>query len=278
MLTDYHVHLRPDDARARSERDFTAANAERYRETATERGIAELGVAEHVYRFSAALDVWQHPFWRRVRVRRPRRLLRLRARGDRPAARASRRTSSPAARTGSPRCSTAREWDYVVGSVHFLREHSRRHRGLLGSGAPASRPSGSGGATSRRSPRRPAPGSSTSWPPRPGQDLGPRGADPGRRPAALLRAGRRGVRGRRRGRRGLHRRAAQAGRRASTRRARSWRCWSTPAARSPCPATRTCPTSSASSTSAPSSCCEDASACARSRSSSGGERRLEPIG
>ena len=29
-----------------------------------ERGIAELGVSEHVYRFQQALDVWQHPFWR----------------------------------------------------------------------------------------------------------------------------------------------------------------------------------------------------------------------
>ena len=64
MLTDYHVHLRPDDDGTLAERYFTPANAERYREIATERGIAELGVAEHVYRFTAALDVWQHPFWR----------------------------------------------------------------------------------------------------------------------------------------------------------------------------------------------------------------------
>ena len=60
----------------------------------------------------------------------------------------------------------------------------------------------------------------------------------------------------RRGRRAVHRRLAQAGRRAVPVACRSWRCWSTPAARSPCPATPTRPTSSASSTSAPSSCCE----------------------
>ena len=57
MLTDYHVHLRPDGRDNRPDRFFTAANAERYRDTASERGIAELGVAEHVYRFTAALDV-----------------------------------------------------------------------------------------------------------------------------------------------------------------------------------------------------------------------------
>src|SRR5689334_24754306 len=64
MLTDYHVHLRPDEPGTEAEKYFTAANAERYRETASERGVQELGVSEHIYRFTAALDVWQHPFWR----------------------------------------------------------------------------------------------------------------------------------------------------------------------------------------------------------------------
>ncbi|HMC51358.1 MAG TPA: hypothetical protein VKI64_01270, partial [Acidimicrobiales bacterium] len=63
-LTDYHVHLRPDDVDAPAERYYSAANAERYRTVAQERGIGELGVSEHVYRFAAALDVWRHPFWR----------------------------------------------------------------------------------------------------------------------------------------------------------------------------------------------------------------------
>ena len=56
MLTDYHVHLRPDDVEATAARYLTAANAERYRTVASERGIAELGVAEHVYRFTEALE------------------------------------------------------------------------------------------------------------------------------------------------------------------------------------------------------------------------------
>ena len=45
-------------------RFFTPGNAERYREAAADRGIAELGVSEHVYRFTQALDVWDHEFWR----------------------------------------------------------------------------------------------------------------------------------------------------------------------------------------------------------------------
>src|ERR1043166_2063890 len=65
MLTDYHVHLRPDEPGTTAERYFTAENAHSYREAASERGIAELGVAEHIYRFTAAMEVWQHPFWRR---------------------------------------------------------------------------------------------------------------------------------------------------------------------------------------------------------------------
>src|SRR4051812_19257251 len=64
MLTDYHVHLRQDEPENTAEQAFTAANAERYAKVASERGVELLGVAEHVYRFRQALDVWQHPFWR----------------------------------------------------------------------------------------------------------------------------------------------------------------------------------------------------------------------
>src|SRR5215217_5387926 len=55
VLTDYHVHLRPDEPDTPPREYFTPANAERYREAAAERGIAELGVAEHIHRFTAAL-------------------------------------------------------------------------------------------------------------------------------------------------------------------------------------------------------------------------------
>ena len=63
MLTDYHLHLRPDEPETPPERYFTAENVARYREAAELAGVAELGVAEHIHRFSAALEIWRHPFW-----------------------------------------------------------------------------------------------------------------------------------------------------------------------------------------------------------------------
>ncbi len=63
MLTDYHVHLRPDEPDTPPERYFTAANVERFLEAAERAGIAELGISEHIHRFAQALDVWRHPFW-----------------------------------------------------------------------------------------------------------------------------------------------------------------------------------------------------------------------
>jgi histidinol-phosphatase (PHP family) len=64
MLTDYHVHLRADDDhRPPEQAAFTAENAERYLEAAADAGIDRLGCSEHVYRFTAALDIWRHPLW-----------------------------------------------------------------------------------------------------------------------------------------------------------------------------------------------------------------------
>ena len=123
MLTDYHVHLRPDEAENTPERFFTRANAERYRETAEERGIAELGVAEHVYRFSQALEVWDHPFWRTYAVDdlddycafvREQTDLKLGIEADYVPGREDRMAN----------LLDARDWDYVVGSIHFVGHES----------------------------------------------------------------------------------------------------------------------------------------------------------
>jgi histidinol-phosphatase (PHP family) len=123
MLTDFHVHLRPDGEDTPAARYFTAANAARYREAAGERGIAELGVSEHVYRFRQALDVWQHPFWREnahddldaycgfVREQTD---LRLGVEADFVPGREDRMAA----------LLEARDWDYVIGSVHFLRDEA----------------------------------------------------------------------------------------------------------------------------------------------------------
>lgn len=120
MLTDYHVHLRPDGGQHRFEDHLVPANAERYRDVATERGIAELGVSEHIHRFHAALDVWDHPFWCQsaaddideyVEFVREETDLRLGIEADFVAGREDKMANLL---DGKP-------WDYVIGSVHFLR-------------------------------------------------------------------------------------------------------------------------------------------------------------
>jgi histidinol-phosphatase (PHP family) len=63
MLTDYHLHLRPDEV-GTADQYFTQENAERYLAAAEEQGIEELGVSEHLYRFKEALQLWDHPYWR----------------------------------------------------------------------------------------------------------------------------------------------------------------------------------------------------------------------
>jgi histidinol-phosphatase (PHP family) len=128
MLTDYHLHLRPDDPGTDAARFFTAGNAERYRAVADERGIAELGVSEHVHRFRQALDVWEHPWWRENALDdideycafvREQTDLRLGIEADFLVGREDRMAS----------LIEAREWDYVVGSVHFLRDAAVDHDG-----------------------------------------------------------------------------------------------------------------------------------------------------
>ena len=120
MLTDLHVHLRPDEQEASADSYFTRANAERYRESASERGIEELGVAEHVHRFVQALEVWEHPWYRHwasddldayCEFIRAETDLRLGLEVD----------FLPGLEDKVGNLLDGRDWDYVVGSVHFLR-------------------------------------------------------------------------------------------------------------------------------------------------------------
>jgi histidinol-phosphatase (PHP family) len=121
VLTDLHVHLRPDDRGAAASRYFTADNVERYATVAEERGIEVLGVSEHIHRFEQALDVWRHPFWEQnavddlegycawVREETP---LLLGIEAD----------FVPGREDQMANLLDAQEWDYVLGSVHFLRD------------------------------------------------------------------------------------------------------------------------------------------------------------
>ncbi len=121
MLSDYHLHLRPDGLGADVTEYHTAANVERYRAAADERGIAELGVSEHVYRFVQALDVWRHPFWETYAhddideycaFVREHTDLRLGIEAD----------FVLGAEDRMANLLEARDFDYVVGSVHFMRD------------------------------------------------------------------------------------------------------------------------------------------------------------
>jgi histidinol-phosphatase (PHP family) len=119
LLTDYHLHLRSDDLAASAAEHFTNSNAERYRTVASERGIEELGVSEHVYRFGQALEIWQHPFWREnarddldeyCAFVREGTDLRLGIEAD----------FIPGREDRLANLLEARDFDYVVGSVHFI--------------------------------------------------------------------------------------------------------------------------------------------------------------
>ena len=121
MLTDYHVHLRPDYPEGTPAAEFfTSENVERYRAAADEAGIAELGVSEHVYRFSAALDVWDHEFWR------------ANAHDDLDAYCEFVRSTDlrlgiemdfvPGREDRIANLLDAHDFDYVVGSIHFLAQ------------------------------------------------------------------------------------------------------------------------------------------------------------
>jgi len=127
MLTDYHLHLRPDEPETTAERYFTDENVARYREAAEAAGIEELGVSEHVYRFVQALELWRHPFWQEQ------------ARDDLDAYCEFVRGAGlrlgvecdlvPGAEDRTANLLEARDFDYVVGSVHFLGEQAVDHEG-----------------------------------------------------------------------------------------------------------------------------------------------------
>jgi histidinol-phosphatase (PHP family) len=123
MLSDYHLHMRLDDVNATAQDSFTVANFERYRAAAEARGIGELGVSEHVYRFVQALDVWQHPLWREFarddidaycEFVLEQTDLRLGIEAD----------FVPGTEDRMANLLQERDFDYVVGSVHFLRDHA----------------------------------------------------------------------------------------------------------------------------------------------------------
>jgi histidinol-phosphatase (PHP family) len=128
VLTDLHVHLRKDEPNTPASEAFTTGNVDRYREVAEERGIAELGVSEHIYRFRQALSVWEHSFWRAeakddldeyVGFLRDYTDLRVGIEAD----------FVPGREDRLQNLLDQTELDYVVGSVHFLGDRAVDHDG-----------------------------------------------------------------------------------------------------------------------------------------------------
>ena len=127
MLTDYHVHLRPDASGTPPEDYFTDANVARYRQAADAAGIAELGVSEHIHRFRQALEIWQHPFWVEQATDDLDAYCEfLGASGLRIGIEAD---FVPGAEERIAALLDARGFDYVIGSVHFVVEGSFDHDG-----------------------------------------------------------------------------------------------------------------------------------------------------
>jgi histidinol-phosphatase (PHP family) len=127
VLTDYHLHLRPDEADTPTARFFTVENVDRYLAAAAAVGVEEIGVSEHVYRFTQALDLWRHPFWEANALDdldaycefvhpTP---LKLGLECD----------YIPGAEDRTASLLEARDLDYVVGSVHFLGDRAVDHEG-----------------------------------------------------------------------------------------------------------------------------------------------------
>jgi histidinol-phosphatase (PHP family) len=131
-LTDYHVHLRPDDLGAAPSAYFTERNLACYVERASARGIGELGFSEHVYRFREALAVWRHPFWienatdsldEYVEF-----LLAMRGAGY-PVKVGLELDYVPGREGELAAIVEGRPFDYVIGSVHFIADRAVDHEG-----------------------------------------------------------------------------------------------------------------------------------------------------
>ena len=63
MIVDYHLHLRPDGGRL-DDTSYAPEHLAAYVEAARRRGVGEIAITEHVYRFAQAAGVSDHVYWR----------------------------------------------------------------------------------------------------------------------------------------------------------------------------------------------------------------------
>ena len=213
MLTDYHVHLRPDEDDTPAERLLHPGERRalprggvRARDRGAGRGRAHPPLRAGPRRLDAPVVAAMGP-------RRPRRVLRVRARADRPqAGHRGRLRAGPRGPDGHPARRARLGLRGRLGPLPARRgrRHARQRMGRWRGGDPekvwARYFETLGEAARTRDVRHPRP-------PRPREGLGRARAGARRRPAPLLRARDGRHRRVRRGDRGLDRRPAQAGRR-----------------------------------------------------------------
>jgi histidinol-phosphatase (PHP family) len=127
VLTDYHVHLRPDDPGAAADRYFTEENVDRYLAAAEGAGVGELGVSEHVYRFTRALELWRHPFWEEQATDDLSAYCEFLAAS--PLRAGIEMDFLPGLEDRTSALLDEQPLDYVIGSVHFLGDRAVDHDG-----------------------------------------------------------------------------------------------------------------------------------------------------
>ncbi|MBK5110053.1 MAG: histidinol-phosphatase HisJ family protein [Thermoleophilia bacterium] len=122
MLTDYHLHLRPDSIDADADSYFTPDNIDRYLDGAAAVGVTELGCAEHMYRFTESLEVWSHPSWEEWALDDIDQYCDVV--GPSPIRLGLEADFVPGAEDRLEQLLSGRPFEFVVGSVHFIGDRS----------------------------------------------------------------------------------------------------------------------------------------------------------
>jgi histidinol-phosphatase (PHP family) len=129
VLLDYHLHLAPDATELRDEH-LSVEHLAGYVAAAAARGVTEIGVTEHVYRFREAAGLFDHPYWQewaQGSLSDYRALL-----DDARAAGLPLLASLEVDYLAGREAETSSvlgtyDWDYLLGSVHWLGEYAVDH-------------------------------------------------------------------------------------------------------------------------------------------------------
>jgi histidinol-phosphatase (PHP family) len=130
VRVDYHLHLAPDGEALRDEH-LSIEHLRDYVRIASDRGIDEIGVTEHVHRFRQAAGLFGHPFWQESAVSDLAEYhgLLSEARDDErlPLLVSLEVDYLVGRETETAALLDAHEWDYLLGSVHWLGDHAIDH-------------------------------------------------------------------------------------------------------------------------------------------------------